>query len=244
MERPFFQAAMVWTMATIRILCAFLDERILMAFSCGSKTALLDCSQNLKVRKDSTMKRQRATLLVFALGLFSFQISKAETINGAFEILDLSGEIRGQPELAADAARNSWQRACNEWKSETKELNKKNELIAINCESPSCTLLDSAKTECTSTGTYKIKTAGTRVNAPSEPSVVMTSPPAPAPVITAAPQPQPVTLEGPSVIVETIPAPRVGYLWVPGFWSWRWHHRVWSPGHWRDDRWHHYGRRW
>jgi len=42
---------------------------------------------------------------------------------------------------------------------------------------------------------------------------------------------------GPPVpVVETVPGPRMGYVWAPGYW--RWHHRahMWVPGHWIRER--------
>ncbi len=33
----------------------------------------------------------------------------------------------------------------------------------------------------------------------------------------------------PPVRVETIPPPRVGFVWAPGFWEWRGHAHVWGP---------------
>ena len=64
----------------------------------------------------------------------------------------------------------------------------------------------------------------------------------------------------PPVRYEVVPAPRVGHVWVPGFWEWRGHHHVWVRGHWlrerrgyyytparwveRDGRWVYYGGAW
>ena len=54
---------------------------------------------------------------------------------------------------------------------------------------------------------------------------------------------------------ETVPAPRSGYVWAPGYWHWEGQRHVWAPGrwmaarpgfHWVADRWepregrHHY----
>lgn len=60
--------------------------------------------------------------------------------------------------------------------------------------------------------------------------------------------------------VEVVPAPRIGYLWVPGYWHWRGHRHVWVVGHWvrarpgyayyspqwieRDGRWYFERERW
>ena len=42
---------------------------------------------------------------------------------------------------------------------------------------------------------------------------------------------------------ESIPAPRRGYVWAPGYWNWDGHRHVWLGGHWERERagyqWHH-----
>lgn len=40
----------------------------------------------------------------------------------------------------------------------------------------------------------------------------------------------------PPARVEVVPAARVGYVWVPGFWEWRGHHHVWVSGRWVRER--------
>jgi hypothetical protein len=40
----------------------------------------------------------------------------------------------------------------------------------------------------------------------------------------------------PAIIVEAAPPPRVGYIWVPGYWSWSGHGHVWSEGGWEQVR--------
>ena len=60
-------------------------------------------------------------------------------------------------------------------------------------------------------------------------------------------------VEPPALRVETVPAPRAGYVWAPGYWGY--HHRkyVWTNGHYirerhgytyRQARWEHEGDRW
>jgi hypothetical protein len=53
--------------------------------------------------------------------------------------------------------------------------------------------------------------------------------------------------------VEVVPAPRVGYVWAPGYWAWRGHRHVWVRGnwarerrgyHWEPHRWEERGGRW
>lgn len=42
---------------------------------------------------------------------------------------------------------------------------------------------------------------------------------------------------GPPVApVEYVPAPRLGFVWVPGYWDWRGHHHYWVRGHWVRHR--------
>ncbi|WP_229506955.1 YXWGXW repeat-containing protein [Pseudoduganella rivuli] len=35
---------------------------------------------------------------------------------------------------------------------------------------------------------------------------------------------------------ESIPQPRRGYVWVPGYWNWNGHRHVWTSGHWEPER--------
>jgi hypothetical protein len=45
----------------------------------------------------------------------------------------------------------------------------------------------------------------------------------------------------PPQIYEAVPAPRVGYVWAPGYWNWEHERHVWVPGHWMGER---RGHRW
>jgi hypothetical protein len=40
----------------------------------------------------------------------------------------------------------------------------------------------------------------------------------------------------PAPRVEVVPAPRVGYVWAPGYWGWRGGHHVWIAGTWQHER--------
>src|SRR5260221_8810448 len=40
----------------------------------------------------------------------------------------------------------------------------------------------------------------------------------------------------PATRYEVVPAPRTGYVWVPGFWDWRGNHHVWIRGRWERER--------
>jgi hypothetical protein len=45
-----------------------------------------------------------------------------------------------------------------------------------------------------------------------------------------------VTIAPPAPVVEAVPAPRVGYVWAPGFWEWRGGQHVWVAGRWIPAR--------
>ena len=40
----------------------------------------------------------------------------------------------------------------------------------------------------------------------------------------------------PAPIFEVVPAPRVGYIWAPGFWHWEGSRHVWHAGYWMPER--------
>ena len=42
----------------------------------------------------------------------------------------------------------------------------------------------------------------------------------------------------PAPQVEVVPAPRVGFVWAPGYWNWdeHHHHHVWVAGRWMHER--------
>lgn len=78
--------------------------------------------------------------------------------NPLFEITEGTAEIAGEPEVMTKAARTSWKKACDEWKKETKDLNKENQVLVLNCNNPTCAKDSTSATVCTSTGAYKVKT--------------------------------------------------------------------------------------
>jgi hypothetical protein len=62
-----------------------------------------------------------------------------------------------------------------------------------------------------------------------------------------------ITVGPPPPIVETVPPPRAGYVWAPGYWNWNGHKHVWHRGYWlrerrgyawEADRWDQRGDRW
>jgi hypothetical protein len=44
----------------------------------------------------------------------------------------------------------------------------------------------------------------------------------------------------PPVQIETVPPPRTGFVWAPGYWMWEGGRHVWVPGRWIHERrgWH------
>ena len=40
----------------------------------------------------------------------------------------------------------------------------------------------------------------------------------------------------PDLRVETVPAPRHGYIWAPGYWNAKNNHHHWQAGHWERER--------
>ncbi|WP_256077216.1 hypothetical protein [Massilia sp. YIM B04103] len=40
----------------------------------------------------------------------------------------------------------------------------------------------------------------------------------------------------PPVRLETMPPPRSGYIWAPGYWNWDGYRHVWLPGRWETER--------
>ena len=45
-----------------------------------------------------------------------------------------------------------------------------------------------------------------------------------------------VNVPPPAPRYEVVPAPRYGWMWVPGYWEWRGHRHVWIGGHWVRER--------
>ena len=45
-----------------------------------------------------------------------------------------------------------------------------------------------------------------------------------------------VKIAPPAPRVEPVPAPRVGYVWAPGYWNWNGRTHVWVAGTWHQQR--------
>jgi WXXGXW repeat (2 copies) len=57
-----------------------------------------------------------------------------------------------------------------------------------------------------------------------------------APTIASAGVVVDVDVAPPPVRVETVPGPRVGYVWAPGYWEWSGREHVWRRGRWMHER--------
>ena len=146
-----------------------------------------------------------------------------------FEIVDGTNEVSGEPGQDTSGARTKWQKSCDVWKSETKDLNKMNQVVSMSCGSPSCAFQDNGTYICSSTAAYKLKIEGVR--APPAPT-----PPAPVAQSGTTTSETLITIGPPQMITEVTPAPQFGFIWAPGFWGWSGHRHVWYPGHWQHDR--------
>lgn len=101
---------------------------------------------SLKV-KDINMDKDSATTI---------QVKKGALDNTVYEINTGTEEVEGDSAPLLKEARVNWKSACSDWKTETKNLNKDNQVIALNCGHMNCKTTESEST-CSSTGTYKVR---------------------------------------------------------------------------------------
>jgi len=73
-----------------------------------------------------------------------------------YQIVDGADEISGEPEYDKGEAMGSWKKACADWKTSMRDMNKGNQLITLNCNSAKSVKEDDRYT-VTSNGTYKMK---------------------------------------------------------------------------------------
>ena len=119
-----------------------------LALSFDSARALAE-KANIKV---SDLNTDEDTSIVIKKGPTAVLSEKPE-----FEVVSGEQDIEGDPAASSGEARTSWKAACADWKKEVKELNRENSILAISCNSPSATLLDSGQRQMRSTGDYKLK---------------------------------------------------------------------------------------
>ena len=73
-----------------------------------------------------------------------------------YEITEDADELSGDPAPLQKEARKNWQKACNDWKKELKELNTDNKILTMNCGKADCTT-SAMETVCKSTTKSKIR---------------------------------------------------------------------------------------
>lgn len=106
----------------------------------------------------STLAQTAAIRDIPADGDTNINISKGKNNQRNYEITEGHEDISGDPQILSKDARDSWKTACADWKKETKENNKDNQVIALSCGSPVCEKKDATEITCVSNGTSKIKT--------------------------------------------------------------------------------------
>ncbi len=74
----------------------------------------------------------------------------------AFEIIQGSDEIAGDPEFDRAKAHSSWKAACADWKKSMREMNKDNQILSMSCNSPKGSK-ESDRHTFVSSGSYKNK---------------------------------------------------------------------------------------
>ena len=74
----------------------------------------------------------------------------------AYEILNDTDEITGEAALGPKAGRAAWTKACADWRSEMKEMNKDNKILKLSCGTPTGTQ-ENGQSTFTSTGRYSLR---------------------------------------------------------------------------------------
>ncbi len=154
-----------------------------------------------------------------------------------FEIVEGTANLSGEPGADSAKARAEWKTACDDWKSETKALNKSNQVVSLVCGKADCAYQENGSYVCSSIAAYTLKIEGVRVPPPPVATPVPKQEAKQDPLIETAPPP---------LVVEVTPPPQRGFIWAPGYWVWSGTRHVWYPGRWIAERpgysW--YGHRW
>ena len=80
-----------------------------------------------------------AVLPVVAEDVIPTEVTTVEVSQGVkapaegYQVLTGTADIQGEPAAVLKEAQASWKAACATWKAETKELNKENQVLALNC---------------------------------------------------------------------------------------------------------------
>ncbi|MGE5087423.1 MAG: hypothetical protein ACM3MG_14050 [Bacillota bacterium] len=86
----------------------------------------------------------------------TISVKKGKNADRQFEITSGEDDIEGEEANLIKEARANWKKACADWKKETKELNKDNQVLALNCGKMVCST-DNMESTCRSKGKYKLR---------------------------------------------------------------------------------------
>lgn len=73
-----------------------------------------------------------------------------------YEIIENKEQVAGDAAPLLKDARAKWKVACNDWKKETRENNKDNKILILNCGVMNCST-EKMESVCTSEGQVKMK---------------------------------------------------------------------------------------
>lgn len=125
-------------------------KKILTTLTVALLTSSIGYSQTADIKiKDVPMNDEGTTISIGKKGTKS-----DPTIQ--YQITEGEEEVTGDPAPLLKEARINWKKACDTWKKETKDLNKDNQVITLNCGKMECTTA-AMETTCKSNGTHKIK---------------------------------------------------------------------------------------
>lgn len=74
-----------------------------------------------------------------------------------FEIVSGVDEVAGDPLAGSKESHASWKLACENWKKETRELNKSNQVLSLNCNLPIPTRIEGGLNIYHSSASYKLR---------------------------------------------------------------------------------------
>lgn len=86
----------------------------------------------------------------------TIEIKKGKNTQKKFEVVTNEDDIEGDAAPMLKEARTNWKKACTEWKTEIKSLNKENQVISLNCGKMECSTA-SMESTCQSKGKYTVK---------------------------------------------------------------------------------------
>jgi hypothetical protein len=89
-------------------------------------------------------------------GETTISVKNGKSSDRQYEITSGEDDIEGEEATLIKAARANWKEACASWKKETKDLNKNNEVLTLNCGKMICST-EGVESICRSKGTYKLK---------------------------------------------------------------------------------------